>query len=204
MSVSIILTPHLGLCSLATLILYRTPSDQRSSKCLTSLTYKTTPTSLPMQDFVPHSARSPEEPASPPRPTVPSDSLIKLERHSPSDPWCPSLSSPSSHPIPSFTHIPSFSSGRTPTPARNKRSTYPYTHPPPRVSSGRRQHSSTMSAPHYGNWPSSTVKYEQSEYPSGDLAHIQRRTSDGDQAPYYFTSVSNSARIRGSVMVVGC
>jgi len=154
-----------------------------------------------MQDFAPHSARSPEELAPPSGlTTVPSDPLIKLERHSPLDLWCPSSSSPSNHPIPLFTHIPSFSSGRTPTLTRKKRSAYPYTHPPPRVSSGRRQHSSVMSAPHYENWPSNTVKYEQSEYPSGDLAHVQRRSSDGNQLPYCFTSVSDSAHIRGSLM----
>lgn len=157
-----------------------------------------------MQDFAPPIARSLEEPAPLSGPTtVPSDPLIKLERHSPSGFWCPSPSSPSSHSIPSFTHIPSFSSGRTPTLTRRKRSAHPYTKPPPRVSSGRRQHSSVMSA-HYGNWPSNTVKYEQSGYPSGDLAHAQRRSSDGDQPPYYFTSVSDSARIRGSVMVAVC
>lgn len=158
-----------------------------------------------MQDFAPHSARSPEELVPPSGfTTVPSDSLIKLERHSPSNLWCPSSSSLSSRPIPLFTHIPSFSSGRTPTLTHKKRSAYPYTHPPPRVSSGRRQDSSVMSAPHYENWPSNIVKYEQSEYPSGDLAHAQRRSSDGNQPPHYFTSVSDSVHIRGSVMVAGC
>jgi hypothetical protein len=155
-----------------------------------------------MQDSVPSSVRSPEELAPPSGlTTAPSDPPTKLERHSPSDFWCPSLSSPSNHPVPSFTHIPSFSSGRPPAPTYKKRSAYPYTHPPPRVSSGRRQHSSAMSAPHYGNWPSDTVKYEQSGYTSEDLAQVQRRSSDGDQPPYYFTSVSDSARIRGSVLM---
>ena len=158
-----------------------------------------------MQDLVPHSARSPEEPTSlsGPNPLLP-DSLIKLERHSPSDPLCHSPSSPSNHSIPSLTHIPSFPAGRTATPgARKKRSAFPYTHPPPRVSSGRRQSSSAMSAPHYGNWPSNSVKYEQSEYPSADLSHSQRRSSDGDQPPYYFASVSAFTPISGGVMVMG-
>lgn len=151
-----------------------------------------------MQDFVPYSTRSPEEPASPSGPTtVSSDPLIKLERHSPSDLWCPSPSSPSSHSLPSFTHTPSFSSGHIPTSARKKRPVRPYIQPPPRVSSGRRQNSSAMSALHYGNWSSNTVKHEQS-----DLAHAQRRSSDDGQPPYYFTPVSDSARIRGSVLML--
>jgi len=156
-----------------------------------------------MQDIVPHCARSPEEPTTPSGPTSsPSDPLIKLERHSPSDLRCPSPSSPSRHPISSFTQIPSFPSGRTPTlTTRKKRAAFPYIHPPPRVSSGRRQDSSSMSAPHYGNWPSNTMKYEQ----SGDLLHTQRRSSDGDQhSPYYFTSVSDVARIKGSAILAGC
>jgi len=151
-----------------------------------------------MQDFFPHSARSPEEPASPSGPTtVSSDPLIKLERHSPSDLWCPSPSSPSSHSLPSFTHTPSLSSGHIPTPTRKKSSVHPYIYPPPRVSSGRRQSSSVMSAPRYGNWSSNnTVKHEQS-----DLAHVQRRSSDEDKPPFYFTPVSDFARIRGSVLM---
>lgn len=157
-----------------------------------------------MQDIVPHSAGSPDEPSplSGPDSLLP-DSLVKLERHSPSDLWCPSPSPPSSQPISSFTHIPSFTSGRATTPAiRKKRSVNPYTHPPPRVSSGRRQNSSTMSAPHYGNWPSNPVKYEESEYPSGDLSHVQRRSSDGDQqSRYYFASVSIFAQIKGRVLI---
>lgn len=180
----------------------------RATGGLTSLAYKTDLCfPPPMQDIVPHSARSPEELVTPSGPTsLPSDSLIKLERHSPSDLRCPSPSSPSSHPVPSFTQIPSFPSGRTAVlTTRKKRSAFPYTHPPPRVSSGRRLHSSSMSAPHYGNWPSNTVKYEQSEYPSGDPSHAQRRSSDGDQQPpYYFASVSDAARIRGSATVAGC
>lgn len=154
-----------------------------------------------MQDFVPHSSRSPEEPTplSGPSSLLP-DSLIKLERHSPPDTLCLSPSSPSSQPIPSFTNIPSFTSGRTPTPTtRRKRTAYPYTNPPPRVSSGRRQSSSSMSAPHY-DWSSNAVKYEQPEYPSGDLSHTQRRASDGDQPPYFFTPVSSFARIRGGAV----
>ena len=151
-----------------------------------------------MQDFVPPSARSPDEstPLSGSNPLL-SDSLIKLERHSPSDLRCHSPSSPSTHSIPSFNRIPSFTSGRTSTPnTRKKRSTFPYANPPPRVSSGRRQNSSAMSAPHYGNWSSHTVKYEQSDYPSGDLSHAQRRSSDGDQTSYYFGSVSLCAHRR--------
>jgi len=158
-----------------------------------------------MQDLVLHSARSPEEPTSlsGPNSLLP-DSFIKLERHSPSDPLCHSPASPSNHSIPSLTHIPSFPTGRTATPgARKKRSAFPYTHPPPRVSSGRRQNYSAMSAPHYGNWPSNSVKYEQSEYPSEDLSHSQRRSSDGDQPPYYFASVSTFTPISGGVMVTG-
>lgn len=154
-----------------------------------------------MQDFVPHSARPPAEPDLPSGTTsLPSAPFIKLERHSPSELWRPP-SSPSNHPIPLFTHIPSFHSGRAPTPTtRKKRSAYPYTLPPPRDSSGSRQHSSAMSALHYGNWSSNTAKYEHSEHPSGDLSHMQRKSSDGgQQPPYYFVaSVSDSARIRGS------
>ena len=149
-----------------------------------------------MQDLFPHSARSPEEPASPSGPTVSSDPLIKLEHRSPSDLWCPSPSSPCSHSLPSFTHTPSFSTGHIPTSARKKRSVRPYIHPPPRVSSRRRQNSSAMSAPHYGNWPSSTVKHAKS-----DLAHTQQRSSGDDKPPYYFTPVSGSARIRGGVLM---
>lgn len=158
-----------------------------------------------MQDFISHSARSPEEPASPSGPSsLPSDSLVKPERHSPPSFLCPSPSPPSSRSLPSFTHIPSFSSGPIPThTSRKKRSTFPYNHPPPRASSGRRQHSSMMSAPNYGNWPPNTAKYEQSRYPSEDLAHVQRRSSDGDQPPHYFTPVSDSVRIRDDVMMVG-
>jgi len=146
-----------------------------------------------MQDFIPHSARSPEEPALPSGSnSVPSDSLIKRERHSPSDLRCSSPPTPSSHPIPSFTRIPLFSSGRAPTlNTRKKRSSNPYAHPPPRVSSGRRQESSAMSALQYGNWPPNTVKYEESDYPPGDLSRTHRGSSDGDQQPpYYFAPVS--------------
>jgi len=146
-----------------------------------------------MQDLVPHSTRSPEEPTLPSWPNSrPSDPLIKRKRHSPSDLRCPSPSSHSGHPIPSFTHIPSFSSGRTPTlKTCKKRSSRLYARPPPCVSSGRRQDSSAMSAPHYGDWPSNTVKYKQSEYPSGDLSRIQRGSSDDDrQPPYYLAPVS--------------
>lgn len=159
-----------------------------------------------MQDLVPHSARRPAEPALPSGSTsLPSASLIKLERHSPSE-LLRLPSSPSNHPIPLFTHIPSFHSGRTPAPTtRKKRSAYPYTHPPPRDSSGSRQHSSPMSAPHYGNWSSNTAKYEQSEHPSGDLSHMQRKSSDGgQQPPYYSASVSDFARIRGSAGIDVC
>jgi len=149
-----------------------------------------------MQDFLPHSARSLEEPASPSGlTTVSSDPLIKRERHSLPDLWCPSPSSPSSHPLSSFTHTSSFSSGHIPSPTRKNRSVRPYIHPPPRVSSGSRKNSSAMPAPHYENWSSDTTKYEQS-----DLAHVRRRSSD-DQPPYYFTPVSDSARIRGSVLM---
>ena len=143
-----------------------------------------------MQNVVPHSARSPEVPAPSSGPTsVPSGPLVKLERHSPSYLRCLSPPSPSGRPFPSFTHIPSFASGRAPTlTGRKKRSAHPYTHPPLRVSC---QHSSVMSAPHYGNWPSDTVKDEQSECSSKDLAHVQRRASDGDQPSYHFTPVSD-------------
>ena len=156
-----------------------------------------------MQDSVSHSAKFPEKPAplSGPNPLLP-DPLIKLERHSPSNIGRHSPSSPFNHPGPSFTHIPSFASGRTPN-TRKKRSTHPYIHPPPRVSSGRRQNSSTMSAPHYGNWPSDTAKYEQPVHPSADLSHAQGKSSDGNQPPYYITSVSIFARIGGGAMPTG-
>lgn len=157
-----------------------------------------------MQDSAPHTVRSPEEPVSlSGPPSFLSYSPIKLERHSPSDFRCPSPSSPSNHPIPPFTHIPSFPTGRTATQTtRKKRSAHPYTQPPLRVSSGRRQISSGMSAPQYGNWSSNNVKYEQSEFPSGDPSLTQRRSSDGEQ-PYYFASVSDRSRIRGSVIYAG-
>jgi hypothetical protein len=159
-----------------------------------------------MQDFSPHNLRSPEEPAtlSGP-PSLLSDPLIKLERHSPSDIRRHSPPSPSNHPIPSFTNIPSFTSGRATTlNTRKKRSAHPYTQPLPRVTSGRRQPSSAMSAPHYGDWSSNTVKYEQPEFPSGGPSHAQRRSPDGDQQPpYYFASVSNFTRIRGSAIFAG-
>ena len=148
-----------------------------------------------MQDPTPPTARSAEEqtPLSGPS-SLPSDPLVQLERHSdPQDPQCPSSSSPSFHSISPFTHIPSFPTGRTATSnTRKKRSTRPYIQPP-RFSSGRRQTSSDMSAPQYGNWTSNPVKYEQSELSSGDLSQAQRESSDGDQRPlYYFASVSTS------------
>ena len=154
-----------------------------------------------MQNLSPHSAGSPEEPTPPSGSNPPlSDPLVKPERHPPSDPPCHSPSSPSLDPIPTPTHIPSLTSGPTPTPTtRKKRSAFPYIRPPPRVSSGRRQNSSAMSAPQYGNWPSNTVKYEQSDYPSGDPSYTQRRTSDGDQPPYFFAPVSILVRIGGGV-----
>lgn len=159
-----------------------------------------------MQDSVPHNVRSPEEPAalSGPPPFL-SDSLIKLERHSPPHIQRHSPSSPSNHLTPSFPQTPSFTTGRaTTTITRKNRSAHPYAQPPPRVSSGRRQTSSAMSAPHYGNWSSNTVKYEQSEFSSGDLSHAQRRSSDGDQqSSYYFASVSASAPISGSAIPAG-
>ena len=151
-----------------------------------------------MQDSVPHSVRSPEEPTPPSGPpSFLSDSLIKQERHSPSHNRCHSPSSPSNYPTHPLPPIPSFTAGRTATHnTRKKRSAHPYTHPPPRVTSGRRQTTSDMSAPHYTNWSSNTVKYEQSDFSSGDLSHAQRRSSDGDQQPpYYFASVSKSAPI---------
>lgn len=148
-----------------------------------------------MQDSVPHSARSPL-----PGPnSLLLTSLIKIERQSPSELGCFSSSLPFTNSFPSFNHIPSFTSGRTATTnTRRKRSALPYTRPPPRVNSGRRQPSSTMSAPHYGNWPSDAVKYEKPEYPSGDLSHM-RGSNDGDkQPPYYFASVSCFTCIRCS------
>ena len=153
-----------------------------------------------MQEIVSPSVRSPEEiiPLSGPSSLL--SDTIKLERHSPADLSCPSSSSPSRNPIPSLNHIPSFTSGRLPsTNIRKKCSAYPYTQPPARVSSGRRETVSAMSAPHYGNWSSNTVKYEQSEFPSEGLPQAQRRSSDSDQQqPYYFASVSDFASIRGS------
>ena len=148
-----------------------------------------------MQDSVPPPVRSPEEPfplSGPP--SLISDPLIKQEGHSPSHLRCPSPSSPSNLPSTSFTHIPSFTTRRAPIhTTRKNRSAHPYIQPPPRLSSGRRQTSSGMSAPHYGNWSSNTVKYEQPDLPSEDLSSVQRRSSDGGpQLPYYFASVSST------------
>lgn len=153
-----------------------------------------------MQDLVPHSIRSPEEPASlSGTPSFLSDSHIKLERHPSSDHRGLSQSSPSTNPIPPFTHIPSFPTGRTAIQnTRKKRSAHPYTQPPPRASSRRHQTSSGMSAHQYGNWSSNPVKYEPPEFPSGDPTFSQRGSSDDDQQlPYHFTSVSFCSRIRG-------
>lgn len=158
-----------------------------------------------MQDLIPHSARSPEEPVSlSGSNSLLPDPLIKPERHPPSERWCHSPSSPSSPPISSSTRIRSFTFDRAAPNTRKKRPAFPYTHPPPRLSSGRRQHPPPMSTPHYGNWSSTssnTVKYGQPEYPSGDLLHMQRRSSDGDQPSYYFASVSTLPR---GVMVAKC
>lgn len=152
-----------------------------------------------MKVSVPHSARSPEEPAplSSPLPFL-SYPLIKRERHSPLDIRCPSPSSPSNYSAPSFPPIPSFTPARTATHnSRKKRSAYPYTQPTPRVSSGRRKTASAMSAHHYGSWSSNTAKYEQSEFSSAGPSHLQRRSPDGgQQPPYYFASVSTFAPIK--------
>lgn len=155
-----------------------------------------------MQDLVPHSVRSPEEPTSlSGAPSFLSDPHIKLERHPSSDQWCLSQSSPSTNPIPPFTHIPSFPTGRTATQnTRKKRSAHPYTQPPPRASSRRHQTSSGMSAHQYGNWSSNPVKYEQSEFSSGDPSFSQRRSSDDDQQlSYHFTSDNSVRRYRPDI-----
>lgn len=152
-----------------------------------------------MKDSIPHTLSSPEEPAHLSGPlSLLSDPLIKQERHSSSGVRCPSPSSPSNLPTLPFPHIPSFIAGRTAThTTRKKRSAHPYTQPPPRVSSGRRQTSSGMSAPHYGNWSSNTAKYEQSEFPLGGLSHVQRGSPEADQQPsYYFAPVSTSQAVR--------
>lgn len=154
-----------------------------------------------MQDLVPHSVRSPEEPASlSGTPSFLSNSHIKLERHPSSDHRRLPQSSPSTNPVPLFTNIPSFPTGRTATQnTRKKRFTHPYAQPPPRTNPGRHQTFSGMSAHQYGNWSSNPVKYEQSEFTSGDPSFSQRRPSDDEQQlPYHFTSVSFCSPISGS------